>query len=119
MSSIFLALLALSLVMSTVVSMSSPSKTTRVCKICKKTYDPLANEYGSCRHHRGYWSGAENSKHYGTRSGGENTGLSQYWDCCDGESFDAPGCMTGKHKSYDDDQDAMPSVFLNKDMNDQ
>lgn len=74
----------------------------KVCRRCKKLFDPLQLETDLCRYHKGKWMGAENSKHMGTRSGGSNTGLSLFWDCCDEESETGPGCFTGRHISYDD-----------------
>jgi hypothetical protein len=46
-------------------------------------------------------------QHYGTRSGGDArgipNGISYFWDCCDAEEYNAPGCTTGPHRSYDED----------------
>jgi hypothetical protein len=53
--------------------------------------------------HEGRWMGAENSKHMGTRSGGRDSGLSLFWDCCDEETPNGPGCRLARHKSYDDE----------------
>jgi hypothetical protein len=53
------------------------------------------------RFHPGRWMGAENAKHHGTRSGGVHTGLSRFYDCCDAEHVDDPGCATGFHTPYD------------------
>jgi hypothetical protein len=75
----------------------------KVCKVCKNLFDPLENTIASCRYHKGRWMGAENSKHMGTRSGGMNVGLSQFWDCCDEECENGPGCALSWHKSYDDE----------------
>jgi hypothetical protein len=58
----------------------------------------------------GRWIGAENSKHAGTRSGGEDKGLSLFWDCCDELDPNGPGCAYGFHKSYDEEE---KYVFIN------
>lgn len=47
--------------------------------------------------------GAEKSKHHGIGSSPNCRGLAQFFDCCEGEAANAPGCATGKHCSYDDD----------------
>jgi len=72
-----------------------------VCKVCKKAFNPLENSQNSCQYHKGRWMGAENSKHMGTRSGGQHLGLSLFWDCCEEERRDGPGCCRGMHMSYD------------------
>ena len=74
----------------------------KLCRRCKQYYDEEKNTLTSCRYHSGRWMGAEESKHHGTRSGGEKSGLALFWDCCDGEDTYAVGCCTGKHISYDD-----------------
>lgn len=72
----------------------------KICKLCKQSY--TASNLTNCQYHAGRYIGAENSKHYGTKSG-LMSGLSLFWDCCDGERFDSPGCSRGKHQSYDDE----------------
>lgn len=91
---------------------SSPS----LCRICKKQFDPLDNGPASCNYHKGRFSGAENSKHMGTKSGGKFTGLSTFWDCCDLETYEGKGCMFGKHISYDGQERAseMTSILINR-----
>lgn len=74
----------------------------KVCRICKQEYNPLNNTFNSCIFHKGRYLGAENSKHYGTKSGGKNLGISFFWDCCDEESYDGGGCCRSKHKSYNE-----------------
>eukprot|EP01038_Epipyxis_sp_PR26KG_P006265 gene6265-8629_t len=74
----------------------------KICRICKKRYNPNKNYDNSCKYHKGRWMGAENSKHLGTRSGGKNTGLSLFWDCCDENNFNGIPCASSKHISYDD-----------------
>merc|ERR1712070_770918 len=59
----------------------------KLCRRCKQLYYEEANTSTSCHYHPGRWMGAEESKHYGTRSGGEKTGLALFWDCCDGEDI--------------------------------
>ena len=85
-------------------------KGQKVCRVCKLSYTDVENTSVSCKFHRGRWSGAENSKHMGTKSGGPNTGLTVFWDCCGEEKATGLGCITGKHKSYDDDES--PNSFL-------
>ena len=77
---------------------------TRVCRSCKLAFNPL-DPSDRCRFHRGRFIGAERSKHYGTGPSPEMRGLSIFWDCCEAETADAPGCSFGKHISYDDDFD--------------
>lgn len=76
--------------------------TRKLCRRCKQYYYEEKNTFASCRYHSGKWMSAENSKHYGTRSGGEKIGLVLFWDCCNGKDIYAGGCCTGKHISYDD-----------------
>jgi hypothetical protein len=33
-------------------------------------------------------------------------GLMQFWDCCGAEQSDAPGCCTGRHTTYDEEEEA-------------
>lgn len=35
-----------------------------------------------------------------TPIGGQRTGLSMFWDCCDGMDINSPGCKTGPHVPY-------------------
>jgi hypothetical protein len=87
----------------------------KVCRRCKLSFDPSKNGPEACSFHRGRWIGAEISKHLGGRSGSAgNTGLSVFWDCCDAEVYDAPGCMTGRHLSYDEEESLEERVMLNK-----
>ena len=88
------------------------SKLRKVCRVCKLAYVDVENSRISCKFHRGRWIGAENSKHMGTKSGGFNTGLSLFWDCCEEESINAVGCTSGHHKSYDDDDRSANSFLL-------
>jgi hypothetical protein len=93
------------LVATSVLSLDMP----KLCRVCKQRYS--IDVINNCRYHSGRWMGAENSKHYGTRSGGKDTGLSLFWDCCDAETPDAVGCCTGKHIGYDEDE---PKGFMLK-----
>lgn len=88
-------------------AVSRPRDLPRLCRVCKQQYSSAMVD--SCRYHSGRWMGAENSKHHGSRSGGGDTGLSLFWDCCDGDGPDAPGCCIGRHRSYEDSDD---SVFV-------
>ena len=73
----------------------------KLCKTCKTMFR-VEDPKDICNYHKGKWMGAEKSKHYGTRSGAENIGLSLFWDCCSAENLNDPGCCQGKHVSYDD-----------------
>ncbi len=88
----------------------------RVCRVCKQSYEAGSNGPRSCRFHRGRWVGAEVSKHLGSRSGDQRagTGLAVFWDCCEEESLDGPGCMVGFHRSYDVEDDDERAYLLNK-----
>ena len=97
----------------------SISISKRICRVCKQSY--VINEISTqsktinekpCIYHSGRWIGAELSKHYGTRSGGELKGLSLFWDCCDSENPLDPGCRRGVHKSYDDEDPS--NMFMNR-----
>jgi hypothetical protein len=95
------------------LSIATGSNIERLCRICKKVYSmnsPLA-----CVYHPGRWIGAEMSKHYGTRSGGYNKGLSLFWDCCDSEDVSCQGCKRGYHMSYDDFPDNLGRTMINMD----
>ena len=91
------------------VSAGRPLELPRLCRVCRQPF--TAATVDSCRFHSGRWMGAENSKHHGSRSGGRDTGLSLFWDCCEGAGPDAPGCCTGRHRSYEDAED---SVLINR-----
>ncbi len=54
------------------------------------------------RYHPGDYLGNEMSKFVGTRSGGPNTGLARFWDCCGEEDPQAPGCRPCRHRGYDE-----------------
>lgn len=77
---------------------SRPLELRRLCRVCKLQFTEANRNY--CRFHSGRWMGAENSKHYGSRSGGKDTGLSLFWDCCDAEDEKSPGCCVGYHMAY-------------------
>lgn len=90
---------------------------TSVCRRCKQRFEIDKNTPSSCSYHKGRFIGAENSKHYGTKSGGDDQGLSIFWDCCDQTTRDGPGCMTGRHMSYDEEEE--DSFLLNKNLKQQ
>ena len=99
----------------TLLSVFTGSVQLKLCRRCKLQFDPASNGPQACTYHRGRWIGAEISKHLGGRSGSEgNTGLSVFWDCCDAETYDARGCMTGRHLSYDEEESLEERVMLNK-----
>lgn len=58
--------------------------------------------------------GAENSKHYGTKSGDKDKGLSLFWDCCDQTKESGRGCCRGPHISYDEEENDEKSILINK-----
>jgi hypothetical protein len=58
--------------------------------------------------------GAENSKHFGIKSGASECkslvgndmgGFSYFWDCCNAENIGDQGCFKGRHISYDEARD--------------
>lgn len=94
-----------------------PVGQTSLCRRCKRRFEIEKNSPTSCTYHKGRFIGAENSKHYGTKSGGDDQGLSIFWDCCDQTTRDGPGCITGKHLSYDEEEE--DSFMLNKNLKQQ
>ena len=87
------------------LSRGRPLELPRLCRVCRQQF--TVSTVDSCRYHSGRWMGAENSKHHGSRSGGKDTGLSLFWDCCEGTGPDAPGCCIGRHRSYEDAEDSI------------
>ncbi|PXF48266.1 hypothetical protein BWQ96_01955 [Gracilariopsis chorda] len=69
----------------------------RVCRICKKQFDPKQNGPHSCQRHTCTFSGrllrVEPT---------ETSDLTFFYDCCGATDVDAPGCTFGCHESYDD-----------------
>ena len=82
-----------------------PVGPTAICRRCKQRFEIENNTPSSCTYHKGRFIGAENSKHFGTRSGGKDQGLSIFWDCCDQTTRDGSGCTTGRHLSYDEEEE--------------
>ena len=81
--------------------------TSRLCRVCRTYFD--SESIDECTFHNGRFIGAENAKHHGT-SCKENAGLSLFWDCCSSTDPASPGCVKGRHKTFD--EDAGPSFFL-------
>ena len=73
--------------------------TLKVCKNCKKNYDPKLNTDTSCLYHPGHYSGRLN------RINDVDTSDLEYFHSCCGE-YDKyhPGCVQGKHVSYDEEE---------------
>ena len=73
--------------------------TLKVCKNCKKTYDPKLNTDTSCVYHPGHYSGRLN------RINDVDTSDLEYFHSCCGE-YDKtdPGCVQSKHVSYDEEE---------------
>ena len=94
-----------------------PVGRSAICRRCKQRFELQWNTDSSCSFHKGRFIGAENSKHYGTKSGEGDRGLSVFWDCCDQNTRDGPGCMKGKHLSYDEEDE--DSFMLNKELKQQ
>ena len=87
----------------------------KVCRRCKQSFDPQTNNPRACQFHKGRWIGAEVSKHLGGRSGSDgHTGLTVFWDCCDAETYESPGCMTGRHLSFDEEETWADRYMLNR-----
>ena len=91
------------------VSIRLVKTTPRLCRVCKTYFDSESAD--QCLFHNGRFIGAENAKHHGT-SCKENSGLSLFWDCCNAPDPASPGCVKGRHKSFDEDE--IFSFLLNK-----
>lgn len=74
----------------------------RTCRVCKKKFYPSSNTPTSCRFHTSLWMGAENSKHFGRIAEHVPSGVTYFYDCCDAEDKDHPGCTFDFHKTYDE-----------------
>lgn len=111
-SKVFIELLLSFAIIGTFIQTISSSSIRKVCKVCKQNFLENQNSQTSCKFHAGRWMGAENSKHLGTKSGGANTGLSLFWDCCQEESSSGQGCVSGRHKTYDEDDTSNSYMLL-------
>jgi len=91
----------------------SSSRALRTCRRCHARFDPALNTDTSCRHHASIFTGGELAKATGflqAAAGPEHslkaklgrTGLLRFWDCCGAEDPDTPGCVTGRHVTYDE-----------------
>ena len=79
---------------------AKPREATSTCRVCRQPFLPSENHCSHCRFHPGRWMGAENAKHFGTHTGAP--GITLFWDCCEGMTFDAPGCRVGRCYTYDE-----------------
>lgn len=79
------------------ICVSLSAKALRVCRVCKKQFDPNENGPRSCRRHTSAFSGrllrVEPT---------ETSDLTFFYDCCGATDVNAPGCTFGRHESYDD-----------------
>eukprot|EP00588_Corethron_pennatum_P018319 CAMPEP_0194306148 /NCGR_PEP_ID=MMETSP0171-20130528/3402_1 /TAXON_ID=218684 /ORGANISM="Corethron pennatum, Strain L29A3" /LENGTH=116 /DNA_ID=CAMNT_0039057871 /DNA_START=81 /DNA_END=431 /DNA_ORIENTATION=+ len=75
------------------------------CRICRTTYSPSNNPTDVCRYHPGPFRGesARKGDWEGVRgAAGSSSGeLVFSWSCCGGKEG-SPGCVSGRHSSYDD-----------------
>jgi murein DD-endopeptidase MepM/ murein hydrolase activator NlpD len=80
---------------------SDRAEPPRTCRVCQQGFRPRDNHAAACHFHPGPWLGVENAKLHGTRSGGEHTGVSHFWDCCGAEEQSCSGCCRARHQTYD------------------
>lgn len=69
---------------------------SRVCRVCKKQYDPAKNGPQACRHHPTSFTGrllrVEPT---------DTSDLGFFYDCCGATTRDAPGCTLSAHQPYE------------------
>ncbi|CAM9876597.1 unnamed protein product [Ectocarpus sp. 6 AP-2014] len=73
------------------------STATSTCRNCKQQFNPDDNVDGSCSYHPGLFSGRLNRI-----NDVDTSGLEYFWSCCGETDPSHPGCIKGKHASYDD-----------------
>ncbi|CAM9817695.1 unnamed protein product [Ectocarpus sp. 4 AP-2014] len=79
------------------VRVVSASTATSTCRNCKQQFNPDDNVDGSCSYHPGLFSGRLNRI-----NDVDTSGLEYFWSCCGETDTSHPGCVKGKHASYDD-----------------
>ncbi|CAM9090897.1 unnamed protein product [Ectocarpus fasciculatus] len=78
-------------------SVSTTTTATSTCRNCKQQFNPDDNVDGSCSYHPGLFSGRLNRI-----NDVDTSGLEYFWSCCGETDPSHPGCVKGKHASYDD-----------------
>eukprot|EP00752_Nemacystus_decipiens_P012212 g10827.t1 len=73
---------------------------TYTCRNCKKQFRRDENEDGACSYHPGFFSGRLNRV-----NDVDTSGLEYFWSCCGQPDKEHPGCITGRHESYDDPEE--------------
>ena len=78
-------------------------QTLSLCRRCKKEFVVARNtDRGACRYHTEEYS-QETAQRWlepGTSENGSR--CESFWTCCGQKSYDAPGCHSDLHRSYDD-----------------
>eukprot|EP00850_Spirogloea_muscicola_P004207 SM000018S03572 [mRNA] locus=s18:54120:54797:- [translate_table: standard] len=92
---------------------------TRLCRRCKRQFDPHQNEVAACAYHRGLfvcrrhddqkrWAlttaslSPQRHRYYELKDG-EGPYAARFYDCCGAESEEAPGCTQSPHITFDED----------------
>eukprot|EP00850_Spirogloea_muscicola_P005769 SM000026S09018 [mRNA] locus=s26:937377:938047:+ [translate_table: standard] len=78
---------------------------TRLCRRCKRQFDPQQNEVAACAYHRGLFvcRRHDDQKRYYELKDGEGPYAARFYDCCGAESEGAPGCTQSRHITFDED----------------
>lgn len=77
----------------------------RVCRRCRRTYDPATNGPTACSYHpRPYTGDSVRKGDWGAAVGGAPPprGTAFFWWCCGEADVDHPGCKTGPHIGYEE-----------------
>eukprot|EP00295_Goniomonas_pacifica_P048091 CAMPEP_0175921948 /NCGR_PEP_ID=MMETSP0108-20121206/13776_1 /TAXON_ID=195067 ORGANISM="Goniomonas pacifica, Strain CCMP1869" /NCGR_SAMPLE_ID=MMETSP0108 /ASSEMBLY_ACC=CAM_ASM_000204 /LENGTH=80 /DNA_ID=CAMNT_0017244849 /DNA_START=31 /DNA_END=273 /DNA_ORIENTATION=+ len=78
---------------------------TRTCRICKSQFDPETNGRASCAYHAGFYAGEVKQRFNDPGDNSDGSKVIEHWWCCGALEYDAPGCSSGPHKTYDDPDD--------------
>lgn len=78
------------------INSGNPVRSLRVCRVCKRQFDPVENGPRSCRHHTQSFSGRLLRV-----SPTDTSDLQYFYDCCGATDPHAPGCSYGFHQTYD------------------
>jgi hypothetical protein len=86
---------------------ASGEEAERLCRRCKSYFSPSQNTAQSCRFHKlpfvCRWH--DDQKRYYELGPDEPAYAAKFYDCCNAEDIEAPGCTTSRHQTYDDPDD--------------
>ncbi|KAF3335480.1 hypothetical protein FCM35_KLT19987 [Carex littledalei] len=81
-----------------------PVAKEKLCRRCKRSFDPAKNSTSSCRFHPSFFvcRRHDDQKRYYELGPDDPPYAAKFYDCCGAEDPDALGCTTDFHVSYDD-----------------